>query len=157
VKLDAAGRVCVFTDAGAHILVDANGALPTATYTAVVPARVADTRRPDSTIDGLHAGAGPVGGRQALEVQIAGRGGIPSSAGSAVLNVTVVGAHAAGFATLYPCDGHPNLASTLNYATGVVIANSSVARLSATGSVCVFTHAAADVVIDAGGYFAAGA
>jgi hypothetical protein len=156
-KLGDSGYVCVYVSAAADVLVDVSGAFPPDSMTTLTPSRLADTRSANSTIDGLHAGGGPNRAGQVFEVQVAGRGGVPAAATAAVLNVTIVGAQAPGFATVVPCGGDAPVASNSNYTTGVVIANSSVARLSATGSVCVFTHAAADVVIDAGGYFAAGA
>lgn len=59
-----------------------------------------------------------------------------------------------GYVTVYPCDTPRPLASNLNDAAGDITANSVVARLSATGSVSLFTLAVADLIVDAGGTLA---
>ena len=103
-QLSAHGTVCVFTDASAHLLIDVNGYLPAGTSVGTLaPARLLDTRGPNSTVDGLHSGGGPAPAGSVTEVQVTGRGGVPQNATSAILNVTVVGPHADGFATAFDC------------------------------------------------------
>ncbi len=90
------------------------------------------------------------------EVQITGRGGVPADAIAAILNVTVVGPAGDGFATIFPCLPVPPTASNLNYAAGRDIPNGAVAQLSPQGTVCVFTHASAHLLIDVNGYLPGG-
>ena len=43
-------------------------------------------------------------------------------------------------------------ASNVNYTTGETVASSVVVKLSDSGDVCVFSKAAADVIVDVNGY-----
>ncbi|HSL75113.1 MAG TPA: hypothetical protein VK853_11620 [Ilumatobacteraceae bacterium] len=117
----------------------------------LVPKRVADTRPGFSTADGLVAGTGLLPGGQMLEIPIAGRVGVPADATAVVANVTVAEPAMAGFVSVFPCGSWPGT-SSLNYAAGEVVANEVIAKLSATGSICVYTMATTHVVVDAVGY-----
>ena len=107
----------------------------------LAPARLLDTRQPNSTVDGLHAGGGPAPAGSVVEVQITGRGGVPPDAIAAILNVTVVGAQADGFATVFDCAATVPTASNVNYTTGRDIPNNTVSKLSPSGTVCIYTDA----------------
>jgi hypothetical protein len=76
---------------------------------------------------------------------------VPSDASAVVANVTVTGGVGGGFATVFPCGVRPN-ASSLNYDVGVTRSNELVAKLSGSGSLCVFTSATAHVIVDVVGY-----
>ena len=54
--------------------------------------------------------------------------------------------------TLYPCDEPRPIASTLNHAAGQTIANGAAVKVDPNGDVCIFTRAAADVIVDFIGY-----
>ncbi len=152
-QLSPQGTVCVFTDAAAHLLIDVNGYLPAGTSVGTLaPARLLDTRAPNSTIDGLHSGGGTAPAGSVTEVQVTGRGGVPQGAASAILNVTVVGAHADGFATVFDCATAVPTASNVNYTTGRDIPNNTISKLSPSGTVCIFTDAAAHLLVDVNGY-----
>jgi hypothetical protein len=110
---------------------------------------------------------GPVGHRNAtveadvpagntLEVAVAGRAGVPSGASAAALTVTAARPQGAGFLTVFPCGGSRPTASTLNFAAGEPIANSTIVALGDGGSVCVYASVATDVVVDITGWFPAG-
>ena len=91
-----------------------------------------------------------------VEVPLLGRGGVPTSGvGAVVANVTAANPSAAGFATVYPCGARPE-ASSLNYLPGptTATANEVIAKLSALGSVCVYSFAETDLLIDVVGYVA---
>jgi alpha-tubulin suppressor-like RCC1 family protein len=151
--LSPEGALCVFTDASAHLLVDVAGYLPAGTTVgSLPPARLLDTRQPDATIDGLHSGGGPVPAGSTIEIQIAGRGGVPTDATTAILNVATVGAQAAGYATVYDCTAQPPTASNVNYVAGRDIANNTISKLSAAGTICVYTSATAEVLVDVSGF-----
>ena len=119
--------------------------------TSFTPVRLADTRPGWVAADGLFVGTGPVPGGQFVQVPVAGRAGVPFGAKAAVVNVTLVGAAAAGFATVYPCGTMPN-ASSVNYLAGGTVANEVIAKLSPVGSICVYTSAQANVLVDVAGY-----
>jgi hypothetical protein len=124
---------------------DGSGLVPLA------PARIADTRIGGQTVDGGGLRSAPLGAGQSMEIGVAGRGGVPSDATAAVLNVTAVGPAANGYVSVFPCGDPPN-ASNLNYQGGQDIPNLAVAKLSATGAVCVFSSATTDVIVDVNGY-----
>ncbi|HWL46070.1 MAG TPA: ELWxxDGT repeat protein [Ilumatobacter sp.] len=155
VPLDTTGKVCVYTKAGADYVLDVNGyADPAAPPLGVEPARYLDTRRApgNPTFDGIGQGTGPADARTAVRVQIAGRGAVPAGATAAIVNVTAVGPEDAGFLTVYPCTDTVPRTSTVNYATGQVVPNGAVADLAPDGSLCIFTRAGTDIVVDVAGY-----
>jgi hypothetical protein len=132
----------VFTSASANVLVDVAGYVPaTSDFVSLTPVRLADTRPT------------PVAAGQFVQVPIAGRGGVPADAKAVVANVTLVNAAAPGFATVFPCGTVPDT-SSVNYlaAPNEAVANEVIAKLSPTGSICVFTSAAGNVLVDVAGY-----
>lgn len=64
------------------------------------------------------------------------------------MNLTIVDAQASGFGTAYPCAaGRPNT-SNINFAPSQTVANFAVVQPDARGEICVYTDAAADVLVD---------
>ncbi len=158
VKLSAVGTICVFTTATTHLIIDASGVYPNgSTYLPLTPGRLFETRTGATpTIDRRFSNDGALTADSTTELAIAGRGGVPADAVAAVFNVTVTDPAAAGYATVFPCDaGRPN-ASHLNFAARQTIANTVIVKLSAAGSVCVYTSAATHMLIDANGTSPAG-
>jgi hypothetical protein len=152
--LGDAGKVCIYTYASTHLIVDLNGYFPRgANYTEVNPARLLDTRSGYPTADGAFAGGGLRPAGSVLELPVAGRGGVPLDAKSVVLNVTVAEAQAPGFVTVFPCGTALPTASNVNYLAGSVIPNAVIAKVGAGGSVCLFTYAATHLIVDVNGYF----
>lgn len=105
------------------------------------PVRVHDTRESG---DRLRAGG-------TLAVQIAGAEGVPADATAAMVNITAVGPSGDGHLTAYPCDRPRPTASMANYVSGETRAGASLIQLDGGGKLCVYSHAAADVVIDVQG------
>ncbi|MEP6940456.1 MAG: hypothetical protein ABI846_11895, partial [Rudaea sp.] len=128
---------------------------PTAAYVPLVPARLLDTRSGAATIDDAGAGAGALGASGSLNLDVLGRGGVPSSGVSAVvLNVTVTAPSSSGFLTVWPAGGARPAASNLNFASAQTIANLVVAKIGANGQVSIFNSAGGtQVVADVLGYF----
>ena len=124
-----------------------------ADYVPLAPARLADTRPGQSTIDSLFAGEGARSGGSTLELTVAGRGGVAADATAVALNVTAVTPSGDGYVTVYPCGSDRPTASNVNYTSGAVIPNAVVAKIGAAGKVCFFVSAATHLVIDANGYF----
>ena len=83
---------------------------------------------------------------------VTGRAGIVKGANAAIVNVTVDGTTAPGYVTVYPCGTTQPDASNLNYASGATIAAFGIAKLGADGTICVFTSAATQLIVDASGY-----
>ena len=119
--------------------------------TLFTPVRLADTRPGWVAADGLFVGTGPVPGGQFVQVSVANRGGVPADAQAAVLNVTVVSPAGDGYATVFPCGTVP-YTSSLNYSAGEDVANEVITKLSPTGTICVFTYATANIIVDVAGY-----
>lgn len=149
------GHVCVRSLVDTHLVIDATGWIPAGSSVhPFAPKRLADTRAGHSTSDGAVAATGRVAAGGVLEVPVVGRAGVPAGATAAVVNVTAVGPSGPGYVTVYPCGQSRPHASNLNYTAGQVAAVSAVAKLSADGKVCVYTLAAADIVVDVAGYAA---
>lgn len=150
--LDKDGRACIYTHAEVHLVVDVNGWMPAGVFEPLAkPLRFADTRPGAETADGNQQGTRKVGAGRTVEVDVAGRLGVEKDAAAVVLNVTVAEPDGYGHFTVYPCGAKRPTASNLNYSPGQVVANSAVAQLGTTGKVCVFTHAAAHVIVDVSG------
>src|SRR5438445_638378 len=117
----------------------------------LTPTRILDTR----------TGAGgvpiaPVGGGGILNVQVAGRGGVPATGVSAVvLNVTVTNTTASSFLTVYPTeDPRPN-ASNLNWVGGQTVPNLIEVALADSGQLSAYNlMGTTDVIFDVAGYVA---
>lgn len=122
---------------------------------AVVPARLLDTRATGTTIDSEGAGAGLQDAGATIELDVAGRGGVPADASAVVLNVTVTQAQAPGYVTAYPCGTQRPLASSLNFVAGSTVPNGVIAKIGAGGKVCLYVSAPTHLIADVNGYFAA--
>jgi uncharacterized repeat protein (TIGR01451 family) len=114
----------------------------------VAPCRLVDTRVADGPA--IAAGA-------SRTFALAGACGLPSTAKSVSLNVTVVPGSVPGNVAVYPGDlGAPGT-STVNFAAGQVRANNAIVGLATNGAgtVAVKNRAAAAVhlVVDVNGYF----
>ncbi|HEX4983859.1 MAG TPA: hypothetical protein VFV63_19285, partial [Ilumatobacteraceae bacterium] len=150
--VDASGDVCVWTYAASHVLVDVNGWF-TSGFRGSAPRRIVDTR------EGRGAPLGKLGGAQMLRVKISGNGGVPATGVSAVaLNVTAAETAGWGFFTVWPCGSPMPLdASNVNFVSeGAVEPNSVLVPVDSTGEVCIWTYAAAHVLVDVNGWFEPG-
>ena len=135
------GAVCIFNSAPTHLLVDLAGSFAAgAAYSALTPTRVLDTRQP------VLGDGGGGHDRRGLP-----RRGDPWGR-AAALTVTAAEPQAVGYLTVYACGTLPN-ASNLNYVAGQAIANTAIATLSSTGSICVFSSATTHLIIDVSGAF----
>ncbi len=128
-----------------------------ASYVALVPARLLDTRTDpsSSTVDGQGLGAGLAAAGSVTEIQVTGRAGVPADAAAVALNVTVTDAQAAGYVTVFPCGSPRPTASTLNFVTGSTIPNGAIAKIGVNGKVCLYANNATDLIADVTGYFPA--
>jgi len=157
VPLNANGEVCIFTLAAADYAMDVNGYVPAGSPAGLfAPTRFLDTREGEQTFDDMSEGAGRATAGQIVEVQVAGRGAVPSSAAAVMVNVTSIFPDGPSFATLFPCGGAPPEASTLNYFAGTVVPNGAITKLSADGKVCIYTTSGADFALDVAGFVPAG-
>jgi Prenyltransferase and squalene oxidase repeat len=154
--LSAAGTVCLFVGTnGVNLVADVNGYFPTGSgYNALNPARLLDTRSGQSTIDGAQVGAGLSAAGSTFVLPVAGRGGVPVDATSAVLNVTAVDGLGTGFVTVYPCGSAVPFASNLNFEAVDPTPNAAIVKLSPAGTVCLYVATnPVNLVVDVSGYF----
>ena len=133
VKIGIGGRICLFTSATIHLIVDLDGiytSTATTSLTPLSPQRLLDTR-----VVGVRLAAGST-----RQVAVGGVGGVPIGTVAAVLNVTANEADRPGFVTVFPCGTTPPDVSNLNFTTGETIASSHGAPSAmAARSVCSAT------------------
>jgi hypothetical protein len=151
----AAGIYSVTVTAGGCTSIAATtpvSVLNNASFYTVAPCRVVDTRNPAGPRGGPSLAAGA-----ARAFVLASQCGVPNTATSVSLNVTVINRSAApGFLTVYAGGTTRPVASTVNANGGRIRANNTIAPLGASGDVAVFCGQAtgsADVILDVNGYF----
>ncbi|MDP9019821.1 MAG: hypothetical protein M3N25_03300, partial [Actinomycetota bacterium] len=122
--------------------------LPTidATYNPLAPSRILDTRY------GNGAPTAKLGPGASLDLQVTGRGGVPSSGVSGVVvNLTVTGPSAASHLTAWPTGSPRPETVSVSFGTNQTIAGLAAAKLGTNGKVSLFNasgeaHVIADVV-----------
>jgi hypothetical protein len=120
------------------------------TFIPLPPSRLLDTR----TTNGGHNGA--IGTRTAIHLQVAGRGGVPSTGvGSVELNVTGTIPSALTYLSVFPTgQARPNT-SILNLVKGQTRADAVTVLLGTSGQVDIYNAAGAvNVVVDVVGFYA---
>jgi len=117
------------------------------------PSRLLDTR------SGVGAPKGAVAPLGVVALQVAGRGGVPSSGVSAVvLNVTVAGSTSSGFVTAWADGATRPLASNLNFLPGQIIPNLVVVPVGDDGMVDLYNGSpgSTQLIADVAGYYLSG-
>lgn len=152
-RLSAAGTVCLFTSSTADLIVDVNGFVPAGgSVEPLVPARLLDSRASGETIDSQSQRTGRVAAGSVTPLKVTGRGGVSSDADAVIVNVTAVRPGTNAFLTVYPCDEEQPTASNVNAAAGSVVNNLVVAKVSTAGTICVFSSAETDLLVDVAAY-----
>jgi hypothetical protein len=155
--VDARGRLVAagYTSNGAtnfDVLVESitdDPAHPLSFHT-VSPCRVFDSR------DAALGGPSAVPGNAPYEAEVGGRCGVPTTARSVALNLTVTGATDAGHVTLFPVGRVPPPTSTINHPVGITRATQAVVGLGDGGRVAVRAiqgSGSVHVILDVSGYF----
>ncbi|CAB4802021.1 unannotated protein [freshwater metagenome] len=147
--------VTLYANAGCpHIVVDvvgwfASGSPAQGGLTGITPDRLLDTRS---------AGKGPcINTTRDLRVAGVPFTEVPADAAAVALNVTVITPNIPGYLTVFPTGSSRPTASTLNYSTNQVIANGTVVKVGASGSISLFASGGCpNVVVDVVGWFAPG-
>lgn len=122
------------------VVVDTTTDRATGGFVSMSSVRLVDTRQSDR-----------LGGGETLEVDLTGAAGLPADASSIVLNVTAVRPGAAGFLSIVPCGTDDPATSNINYRAGVTRAGSAVVDVRGADSICIYSHADTDVVVDLDG------
>ncbi len=167
--LGSGGAIAIYNYAGsADVVVDlagyfdgASASMTGGLFVAASPARICDTRMPNSSGDVISnqcdsSGAGALGTGSTRNIQVSGipQDSVPASATAVVLNVTVTDTTAGGYLTIYPVGGSRPLASDLNWSAGVTRANLVVAKLGSSGALSLYNYAGStDVVVDVEGWY----
>ncbi|HUY07965.1 MAG TPA: fibronectin type III domain-containing protein [Candidatus Dormibacteraeota bacterium] len=137
---------------------------PPATYNPVTPYRICDTRSGNpSALSGLDLSqceGDTMGLGGTMTIQVAGTnpsgtslGGVPSTATSVVLNVTVTDTTASSYLTVWPAGGARPLSSTVNFEAGQSVPNLVTVGLGSSGQVSLYNaNGNADVVVDVEGW-----
>jgi len=153
VPLSASGEVSIYNAYGnADIVVDVLGWAPAnATFNGLNPARLVDTRPGEPTIDGKQAAIGPLGKDGELEIEVAGRGGVPADAKSVALNVIAIQGTAPSHFTVYPTGAPFPLGSNLNIIPGDIRPNMVIVPIGIDGKVTLYNldgdvHTVVDVL-----------
>jgi YVTN family beta-propeller protein len=118
-------------------------------FVPVTPCRVADTRKPTGPFGGP-----PIGGGASRDFIIPNSAcGIPSTAASYSLNITVVPGGPLSYLAVWPTGQDQPTVSTLN-SDGRVKANAAIVPAGASGAIRLFVTNTTNVIIDINGYFA---
>jgi dipeptidyl aminopeptidase/acylaminoacyl peptidase len=140
VRFAADGRVCVFLQRAAHVVVDLQGYMASGSFDDTPDDRVLDSR------------SGPMAAAGSVTV-VRGR---PSTTG--VVSLIATETAGAGFVQVLACGTTPGASSNLNVdAPGQTLAVLAFVRFAADGTACVFTQRSAHLVADVQGYLMAGA
>jgi hypothetical protein len=154
VKVGTGGKVSVYNHlATVHVIFDIVGYFTTGSgklFHPVQPVRVQDSR--PATKVGAHAT--PWGPNASRIVAVGGVGGLPGTADSVLLNVTVTGTTGGSYLTVWPNGESRPTASSLNWGPGQTLPNAVTVKLGSSGSVQAYNNqAAVDVIMDAAGYY----
>lgn len=118
---------------------------------AIAPERMVDTRQVTAT----GTPAKRVGGSNILELPVLGRSGVPDEGVAAVaMNITVTDTEVGpegGYLTVFPCGSTVPNVSNLNFSRGQTVANSVIAPVSDSGTVCFYVYGEAHVLADISG------
>jgi uncharacterized protein YkwD len=122
---------------------------PVGRFTPLSPARILDTRV------GTGGVTGPVGNGGTVEIQVVGRGGVPSVDVAAVaMTVTITQPTSTSFVTLYPGGTARPLPSNLNFGVGETVSNLVVVKVGSNGRVNLYNNAGtAHVLADVAGWY----
>lgn len=152
-KLSSTGSVCIYALTDVHVLADVAawfGVDQPAGLVELSPQRILDTRKAIGTTTTTK-----VAGGSFITVDVAGQGGVAEDADAVVVNLTATETDAFGFVTAWPCDQSMPTVSNLNYGPAETNPNLATVKLSATGTMCLYSSAGAHLLADVAGYFTA--
>src|SRR3954451_4958114 len=145
VPVAADGTFCVFTNSPVDVIVDVTGvfsATKALRFTPVAPTRVVDTRV------GTGGWRGHLGIGQTIEM-----GAAPDAAVAVTGTITIVAPGVSGYLTGTTCGQPAGQTSSVNAASGAVIANSLTVGLSPGGNLCIASLVAAHALFDTTGWW----
>ena len=118
-------------------------------FAAVTPARILDTRTANGKVNRA------VRPGETIDLQVTGRGGVPTErVGAVALNVTVTEPTAGGHLTVFPTGERRPATSNLNFSPGKTVPNLVVAEIGTEGKVSVHNSAGTThVIFDVTGWY----
>ena len=121
-------------------------------YNGITPARILDSRGPNG---GWNSPL-PSGADHTRSLPVAGHGGVPESATTAILNVTATQSDAGSFLQVWPTGAARPNSSNLNFGAGQTVPNLVIVKLGAGGSVSFYNNVGSThVVVDVVGWYGA--
>ncbi|MDE9365223.1 putative Ig domain-containing protein [Luteipulveratus sp. YIM 133132] len=148
-KVGSDGSFSVYSSASTHLLVDVIGWVPQSSpaYVALNPSRLMDTRT------GLGAPRARVPARGSVTLQVAGRGGVPTTGVAAVeLTLAAVNPATSGYVSAAATNASGAPTSVLNFPASKTFANSLTATLDTQGRLSIYSSAQTDLLVDVVGY-----
>jgi len=113
-------------------------------FRAITPTRVLDTRSPS-----IGGGHGKAGSGRTVTIDLSAA--VPSNASAAILNVTAVNPCSGGYLVIFACGTQPGT-SNVNYIGSRTTAGMAITMMT-DRTICVFSSAMADLVVDLVGAF----
>jgi hypothetical protein len=140
------GQICVFA---------ANGSVRlTATVIGYIPSGGSLVKAGPTRIYDSRTANGPTVAGQTRSITVTGLGGVPTAARSVAVNIVATGASSAGSLTAWACDAPRPAVKQLDYLTGArQSAALTVVALSASGTLCLSTTTATQVMIEVQGFY----
>jgi hypothetical protein len=155
------GSTDVAVDVGGWFTDNTNASASGASYVALSPSRICDTRPEGSAIAANEcnhegASAGTLGTMGSIPVDVSGVAGVPFGAVAVVANFTVTDTTASSFLTVWPNGTTRPNASDLNWVAGETVPNLVVVQLGSGGANDAFNLAGStDAIVDVEGYYTA--
>lgn len=142
------------SDGETHCLVDVFGYATAGggdRFTPLKPERLFDSR------DGRGIPARRLGGQRPVEIQVAGKAGVPATGATAVvMNLTAARTESGGFLRLTPSGRTRAETSNVNFQAGDVVPNLVICQIGTNGKITLDADGlGADVIGDVFGYFSA--
>lgn len=137
VPVDSGRRLCIYASTATDVIVDLQGVFGssgTDRFTPSSPSRLVDTR---------------ASGRSSPVVVAA-----PAGATAVALNVTATNPSLPGYLTTFPCGGEMPVVANVNFRAGETVGGAAFVPVGADGTICVFSNAPTDVIVDLTGTFA---
>ncbi len=150
------GSVCFTSSVDTEFIVDSYGwSVGNGRLEVQNPQRVLDTRNPAIWPAGIAEST------STLALRVAGRGGVPNDADSALVTLTVTNATDDGYVTMWPCDEPFPVASTINTWPTGQRSNLATVKLSQTdGTACIRyignSNGPTHLIVDAVGWISGG-
>jgi RHS repeat-associated protein len=158
VALHSDGHIKVVTNTATNLIVDVQGYFTSGSSTAAGGFVPVPAARIVNTATGVGAPQAKIAANGSIDVQAGGAGGVPSSATSVYVNVTVSGQAGNGSLRVYPTGGTVPTVDAFGFDSGAAMGQSVVAQLNSAGKFTILLAAGgpANVTVDVQGYFTAG-